>query len=106
MEVALLATLALLLFNKILNSQYVLWALPLMALLHVPRSLARLLFYAALTQLAYVYLPLPQLAANFVFLARTAVLIALGFVVFRRSWSTATVAEQSRVHPGRDLAGH
>ena len=84
-EAAVLATLAFLLINKVFMPQYVLWALPLMALVRVPRTLARILVYAAAVQLAYVYLPIDGAAMEIAFIARTASLVALGVTVIKRT---------------------
>jgi hypothetical protein len=92
-EAALLAILIFLLLNKVLNPQYLLWVLPLMALVGAPRGLARVVVYAALVQLAHVYLPISDVLATAAFIVVTVGLVALGVIVMTRPAAVPPAAE-------------
>lgn len=87
-QVAALALIALLTFNKVFKPQYILWVIPFLAWIGADRMKVRLAEAATIAQFAAIYLALPA----FIYPIHTAVrVIALGWVaadVLRSTWNS------------------
>lgn len=89
-EVAAVAVIAMLTFNKVFKPQYILWALPFLAWISVDRLKVRVAESATVVQFAVIYFALP----GFIYPIHTAVrVISLGLVAadILRSGSTRSV---------------
>lgn len=82
-QVALLALIAFVLFNKVFKPQYLLWLLPFLAWNGSSRPTVRLLEFTAIAHIAVTYFPLPSVIVEISAAVRTVVLVSLGVATIR-----------------------
>jgi uncharacterized membrane protein len=83
-EAATLAIIVFILFNKVFKPQYVLWVVPLLALIGAKRTTTRTLEFAAITEFATIYFTLPLLLAPVAAAVRIGALVVLSREIVSR----------------------
>ncbi len=90
-EAATLAVIVFLLFNKVFKPQYVLWVVPLLALIGAKRATTRILEFAAIGEFFTIYFTLPLLLAPVATAVRIGALALAASEILNRYRNSETI---------------